>query len=140
MSSLCQRTKNDGQQCQRKASHKSRYCWQHQVVKHQGVKHQVVKQHGGGTKPTQLMVFFAPWCGHCRMFMDGKESVWEQLKLKHGHREDVKFVQVNCDEDREMAQKFNIRGFPTILKIKNGKVSPFEGERTVKALEEFMSK
>jgi thiol-disulfide isomerase/thioredoxin len=133
MHSLCQRTKNDGQQCQRRAGHKSRYCWQHQGYKHQGCK-----QQGGGVKSIQLIVFFAPWCGHCHIFMDGKESVWEQLK--RGHHEEVTFVQVNCDENRELVQKFNIRGFPTILKIKNTKVIPFEGERTVKALEEFMSK
>jgi len=87
-----------------------------------------------------LVLFFAPWCGHCKRFMEGKDSIWEQLKKKHGNPEDVKFDQVNCDEEEEVAKKFNIKSFPTILKIKKDKVTPFEGDRSVKGLEEFLSK
>jgi thioredoxin-like negative regulator of GroEL len=46
--------------------------------------------------------------------------------------------QVNCDEQPELATKFGIKGFPTILKIKKDKIETFEGDRTLDALEGFI--
>ena len=88
--------------------------------------------------PTKLVIFFAPWCPHCKNMMKGDDAVWEQLKRKHGHRKDLAIDQVNCDEQPELATKFGIKGFPTILKIKQDKIETFEGDRTLEALEGFL--
>lgn len=90
------------------------------------------------TKPTKIIVFFAPWCHHCRKFMGGDDSIWEQLKRKHSNKKKLLFDQVNCEEKPELATEFGIKEFPTILKIKPDGVKQFTGDRTVEALEGFI--
>lgn len=95
---------------------------------------------GGGSgsqEPVKVVLFFAPWCSHCKHLKDGPDSVWEKLKQKLGHR--VKFEEVNCDEKPEMATQFGIKGFPTVLKFKKDKVEEFGGERTLEVMEEFVN-
>jgi thioredoxin 1 len=91
---------------------------------------------GGGREPVKVILFFAPWCSHCKHFMSGPDSVWEKLKQKHGHK--VKFEEVNCDEKPDMATQFGIKGFPTILKLNKDKVEEFGGDRSLEVLEDFV--
>lgn len=92
-----------------------------------------------GTKgPVKVIVFFAPWCPHCKHMMEGDDSLWSKLKRKHGDKKDLEIEQVNCDEQPELATKFGIKGFPTIVKMKQDKIETFEGDRTLEALEGFI--
>jgi|UniRef100_A0A6C0BLY8 thiol-disulfide isomerase/thioredoxin len=87
---------------------------------------------------TKVVVFFAPWCPHCKHFMDGQESLWEKLKQAYSQRADLLFDQVNGDEQKDLAKKMEVDGYPTILKIKKGKVETFVGDRTLDALSAFV--
>lgn len=86
----------------------------------------------------KVVLFFAPWCPHCKNLMAGDDSIWEKLKRKHGHRRNLQLDQVNCDEQPDLATKFGIKGFPTILKFKKDGVAEFSGDRTLEALEGFV--
>ena len=93
----------------------------------------------GGKENIKIIVFYAPWCSHCKKFMTGENSVWEQLKSKYAGRKDVILDQINCDEKPELATQYGIGSFPTIMKVgENNKTDKFEGERTVEALERFV--
>lgn len=59
--------------------------------------------------------FWASWCGPCRM-------VGPILEEIHIEREDVEIVKCNVDDNPELAQRFNIRGIPTVLFFNDGKV------------------
>lgn len=61
--------------------------------------------------------FWAPWCGPCRVV--GPEI--EKLAGRAG--ENVKFVKVNVDENREIAMEYGIMSIPSILKFERGAVS-----------------
>lgn len=95
---------------------------------------------GHKKEPIKIVVFYAPWCPHCHQLLDGDNSVWSKLKQKLSGRDDVVFDQIDCDKHPEMATQFKIKGFPTIMRIGNGKVKEYnaEGERTVEALEGFI--
>ena len=68
------------------------------------------KKKGGGEakKPLVIKLFWVDWCGHCQRF----KPVWN--KLKRENTEDVNYVDVNCEKEKELAQKEGIQGFPTI--------------------------
>lgn len=63
-----------------------------------------------------LLDFWASWCGPCRMVMPIVEEIAKE-------RSDIKVGKVNVDEQPELAKKFGIMSIPTMLVMKNGKVT-----------------
>ncbi|MEW6725389.1 thioredoxin [Desulforudis sp. 1088] len=63
-----------------------------------------------------LLDFWAAWCGPCRSIAPIIEQVAVEFKGK------MKVGKVNVDENRELAIKFGIKGIPTLLFFKEGKV------------------
>jgi len=80
-----------------------------------------------------LVMYFAPWCGHCKVLM----PVWEDLAAKYkdkGVR--VGKMDATMNEIEGMA---GIYSFPTIrLYKKDGTQSEYNGERTVEGITKFI--
>tara|TARA_Y100000768_G_C23864105_1_gene627188 strand:- start:460 stop:918 length:459 start_codon:yes stop_codon:yes gene_type:complete len=91
--------------------------------------------------PTMVM-FHVPWCGYCKKTM----PIWRQLQeldLKNANNTKVKIIDVNCEEDKEMAKKYNIDGFPTIKYFPNGindsnSAIVYSDERDISSLKKFL--
>lgn len=77
-----------------------------------------------------LVEFYAPWCGHCRSLTPEWKKAATALKGI------VKVGAVDCDEHKEMAGQFGIRGFPTIKIFGATKNKPddYQGGRTSEAI------
>jgi thioredoxin 1 len=64
-----------------------------------------------------LIDFWAEWCGPCKMLSPIVEELAEELI------DTVKVVKINTDDEPELATSFNIMSIPTIVVIKEGKVT-----------------
>lgn len=64
-----------------------------------------------------LVDFFAEWCGPCKMLGPVVEEVAQDYIGK------IKVVKLNVDNSPESAQKYGVRGIPTLIIFKNGEVS-----------------
>lgn len=61
-----------------------------------------------------LVDFWAPWCGPCKMVGPEVEAVEETLAGK------AIVAKVNVDDNPEIAEKYGVRGVPTLLVLKQG--------------------
>jgi len=60
-----------------------------------------------------LVDFWAQWCGPCKAMKPTLEKYKESSK--------VPLVEINVDEENEIAQKYGIRSIPCFVVIEDGK-------------------
>eukprot|EP00123_Amoebidium_parasiticum_P010799 comp20331_c0_seq1/m.25594 comp20331_c0_seq1/g.25594 ORF comp20331_c0_seq1/g.25594 comp20331_c0_seq1/m.25594 type:complete len:552 (-) comp20331_c0_seq1:375-2030(-) len=90
-------------------------------------------------KQAMLVMFYAPWCGHCKNLKPHYEEAAEVLATKH----DINDVMgmVDCTENRDLCQKYEIKGYPTMLLFKGGaKEEKYANARTTDALVKYLLK
>ena len=63
-----------------------------------------------------LVDFWAEWCGPCKMIAPTVEAIATEFANK------IKVAKVNVDENNKIATSYNIRGIPTLMIFKNGKI------------------
>jgi protein disulfide-isomerase-like protein len=105
-------------------------------------KSALMEQMGNNNDPKKIMssdkpciiFFYAPWCGHCK---NAKPEFEKLMKMAKG-----KAYMIDCDDHKDIAQKYGIQGFPTIRYYpkgpKNGNPREYNGNRTAKDMMDFM--
>ena len=61
-----------------------------------------------------LVDFWAPWCGPCRMVSPALD------RIARAHAGQVKVVKVNTDSEPALARRFQVRGIPLIVLMRDG--------------------
>ena len=64
-----------------------------------------------------LVDFYADWCGPCKTM----SPLIDDLSATHGEK--LKIVKINIDESPNAPTKYNVRGIPTFMVFKDGKVA-----------------
>jgi len=62
-----------------------------------------------------IIDFFAEWCGPCKMMAPVFDEVSKDYKGK------LKFLKIDTQRQEVLASRFNIRGIPCLIVLKNGK-------------------
>jgi thioredoxin 1 len=63
-----------------------------------------------------LVDFWAEWCGPCKMIA----PILDELAATYGGR--LKVAKINIDHNQKTPRNYNVRGIPTLMIFKNGKV------------------
>lgn len=72
-----------------------------------------------------MVEFYAPWCGHCQSLAPEYAAAATELK-----GEKVALAKVDATEESELAEKYEVQGFPTVYFFIDGVHKPYPGQRT----------
>ncbi|KAK2578309.1 hypothetical protein KPH14_002584 [Odynerus spinipes] len=87
-------------------------------------------------KGHHFVKFYAPWCGHCQKLA----PTWEELANSLRNDDSVSISKVDCTLYRSVCEQFEIKGYPTLLWIEDGKkVDKYTGQRTHEDLKAYVS-
>jgi len=90
----------------------------------------------GSTTGAWLVKFYAPWCGHCKTLA----PVWDELVDKladEAGQPIVNVAKVDVTQNRDLGTRFEIKGFPTIKLLKDGKQYTYKGRRNADDIAKF---
>jgi protein disulfide-isomerase A1 len=84
-----------------------------------------------------LVEFYAPWCGHCKKLAPEYEAAAEVLSAQDPPRTIAK---LDATENKAMGDRYEVKGFPTLMWFTNGTKSEYNGGRTKDTIIEWINK
>ena len=63
-----------------------------------------------------LVDFYADWCGPCKTMSPILHEVKTILK------DEIRIIKINVDQYQDLANEFSVRGVPTLILFKQGKM------------------
>jgi len=93
---------------------------------------------GGGSSEPVFTMYYVDWCPHCKavkpLFTDFMGSGTVQVNGKP-----VKCTMVNAETNPDAVKGLNVKGYPSFLLNKDGKLIEFNGERTADGFMSFLN-
>ena len=68
------------------------------------------------SKVSVLVDFWAEWCGPCKQI----GPILEEIAIEHESK--IKVLKINIDENSQIPQKYGVKGIPTLMLFKKGKL------------------
>lgn len=87
--------------------------------------------------PWIAIKIYAPWCGHCKKMTDD----WIEVADRFKESKNVIVAEWDGDKDRDVLNKYQARGFPTIIleNLKTGERIKYESKRTIDGFESWIN-
>ncbi|KAJ0771698.1 putative protein disulfide-isomerase [Helianthus annuus] len=82
-----------------------------------------------------MVEFYAPWCGHCQALAPEYAAAATELKS-----EGVVLAKVDAQEESELAESYEVQGFPTVFFFVDGVHKAYLGQRTKDAIVTWIKK
>jgi thiol-disulfide isomerase/thioredoxin len=87
----------------------------------------------------ELYIFTVEWCPHSKKAI----PIWEQLKAEYNNKpfnnHNIIFIQVDGEENPELADKYKVEGYPTIKLIKGDQIIEYDAKPSIEHLKEFLN-
>jgi len=82
-----------------------------------------------------FVMFFAPWCGHCKRLAPSWNKLAQSLKEEN---QSVTISKVDCTVETDICNAQKVSGYPTLKFINQGVISDYHGGRSTVELKEYV--
>ncbi|KAI3723522.1 hypothetical protein L2E82_35155 [Cichorium intybus] len=88
-----------------------------------------------------VVEFYAPWCGHCQHLAPEYEKAASVLS-SHDPKIILAKVDADAEKNKELAEKFELQGFPTIKILRKGgeNIQEYKGPREADGIITYLKK
>jgi thiol-disulfide isomerase/thioredoxin len=87
----------------------------------------------------ELLFFTVDWCPHSKKAV----PIWNDLKAEYEgstyNGYNINFIQIDGEDNPDMADKYKVDGYPTIKLVKGNQVIEYDAKPTIENLKEFLS-
>lgn len=84
-----------------------------------------------------LVLLYAPWCGHSKNMMSDYDKVISDYHGKKINGYTMNILKYNSDIDKDEINKRNVKGFPTLFLEKDGESLPFSKRKYNEIIDEL---
>lgn len=81
--------------------------------------------------------FYAPWCGHCKTMAPAYSKLAKRTK---GEDNGVPIAKVDATVENELAEKYGVKGFPSLKLFVDGEPVDYSGAREEEAIYSWIQK
>lgn len=82
-----------------------------------------------------LVEFYAPWCGHCKQLAPEYARAAQILA-----EQDQYLAKVDATENHDLANRFDLQGYPSIFFFENGVKEEYTGSRDTNGIVKWMTR
>ena len=96
-----------------------------------------VKDNDVNIESVNLYFFYTSWCPHCKTAF----PIWDSLKNdnKTIKGTTINYIEIDCDNDSDTAEKFKVEGYPTIKLEKGNTVIEYDAKPDIDTLLQFLN-
>jgi thioredoxin-like negative regulator of GroEL len=88
------------------------------------------------TKENSLILFYVTWCPYSQDAL----KTWNIIKNKYNNEKHlIIFSEIDCDKESELANTYNIKEYPTIILVKDGKNYEYDANLSEDSLHLFIN-
>ena len=91
-------------------------------------------------KVADLYYFYTTWCPYCKKARPEWDAFKDEYKDKTVKGWKINFIEIDCEEQDEVASKFGVNEYPTIKLIRNDQIIEYDAKPKAETLMEFINK
>ena len=93
----------------------------------------------GSKGNADLYFFYTEWCPHCKTDMPVWKKFKEQISSDGINGVKINFMEVECEKNKGLAEKYDVEAYPTIKLVYDGKVIEYDAKTEIDTLREFLN-
>jgi len=92
----------------------------------------------GPNKEVELYLFYTDWCPHCKVAKPEWDKLKDEFQEKGVNNTTIIFREVDCEQEKQVAEEFEVETYPTIKLIKNNEIIEYNAKPKYDTLVEFL--
>ena len=93
-----------------------------------------------GDPTVYVMYFYTTWCPYCKKAKPEIDKFESYLKtMNKSHDDKFQLMRIDCDKDSHTAEKFKVKGYPTIKMMYKGQIVDYDAKPEKESLIKFIS-